>query len=66
MITALAGVLFYSLRGKVDVGYAALVGLPAAFGAFAGATLQRRLSGATIRLAFAGLLVGVAAWLLWP
>ena len=35
-ITASAGVVVYGLRGEVDVGYAALVGLPAAAGALAG------------------------------
>ena len=66
VVTALAGVVVYALRGEVDVGYAALVGLPAMLGALAGASLQRRLSGSTIRLAFAALLLGVAVWLLLP
>jgi uncharacterized protein len=66
VVTALAGVVVYALRGEVDVGYAALVGLPAMLGALAGASLQQRLSGTAIRLAFAALLVGVAVWLLLP
>lgn len=63
-LTALAGVVFYALRGEVHVGYALLVGLPAAVGAFAGSSLQRRLSGNALRLAFAALLVVVASWML--
>ena len=35
-ITATAGVIVFALRGEVDVGYAALVGLPAAVGASRG------------------------------
>jgi uncharacterized protein len=66
VVTALAGVVVYALRGEVNVGYAALVGLPAMLGALIGASLQRRLSGSAIRLAFAALLVGVAIWLLLP
>jgi uncharacterized protein len=63
-LTALAGVVAYALRGEVHVGYALLVGLPAAAGALAGSSLQRRLSGDALRLAFAFLLVAVAGWLL--
>lgn len=63
-ITALAGVVLYSLRGKVDVEYAALVGLPAMAGALAGASLQRRLSAPAFMLAFACLLAGIGVWLL--
>jgi uncharacterized membrane protein YfcA len=63
-LTAFAGVLAYAARGEVHVGYALLVGLPAAVGAVAGSSLQRRLSGDALRLAFAALLVVVAGWLL--
>ena len=63
-LTALAGAIAYALRGEVHAGYAALVGLPAMVGAFAGASLQQRVSGASLRLAFAVLLVAVAVWLL--
>ena len=35
-ITASAGVIVFSFRGEVEVGYAALVGLPAAVGVLAG------------------------------
>ena len=63
-ITALSGVLLYALRGKVDVAYAALVGLPAMAGAFAGASLQRRLSGRAVTIAFACLLAAIGVWLI--
>lgn len=54
----------YALRGEVHVGYALLVGLPAAAGAIVGSSLQRRLSGDALRLGFAALLVVVSGWLL--
>ena len=63
-ITALAGAMLYAFRGEVRVGYALLVGLPAAVGALAGTGLQQRLSGRTLTLAFAALLLGVGVWLL--
>jgi hypothetical protein len=63
-LTALAGVVAYALRDEVRPVYAALVGLPAVAGAFAGTALQQRLSGAALSFAFAGLLVAIAVWLL--
>jgi len=63
-ITALAGVLTYAFHGEVDFAYAALVGIPAAFGATAGATLQQRLTGRALSLLFAAFLVVIAVWLL--
>ncbi len=62
-ITALSGVITYAIHGDVSVKYAALVGVPAAFGAIGGTTLQRRLHGRTIELLFAALMVGTAVWL---
>jgi uncharacterized protein len=59
-VIALVGAIAYGARGEVDLGYAALVGLPAATGAVAGAALQQRLPARTLSLAFAGLLVVVA------
>ena len=64
-ITALAGVVFFGVRGDVDIGHAALVGIPAAAGALAGTWLQQRVSTATISYGFALLLTGVGVWLLW-
>ncbi len=63
-ITALAGVLVYAVREEVDVGYAALVGIPAAVGAVFGTSLQQRLATTTLVYGFAVLLTGVGVWLL--
>jgi uncharacterized membrane protein YfcA len=63
-ITASAGVVVFALRGEVEPGYAALVGLPAAVGAIAGTTLQQRLHVHTLTYGFAGLLLVLGAWLL--
>lgn len=65
-ITAVAGVTVYALRGEVDVGYAALVGIPAVFGALFGTTLQQRVTTTTLTYGFAALLVGIGTWLVWP
>jgi len=65
-ITALAGVVVYGIRGEVDVGYAAVVGIPAAAGALFGTALQQRLNITTLSYGFAFLLAGVGVWLLWP
>jgi uncharacterized membrane protein YfcA len=63
-ITALAGVTLYALRGEVRVGYALLLGVPAAIGALAGTGLQQRVSGRMLTLGFAALLVVIGIWLL--
>lgn len=63
-ITASAGVVVFSLRGHVEVEYAALVGLPAAVGALAGTTLQQRVRASTLTYGFAVLLTSVGVWLL--
>jgi uncharacterized membrane protein YfcA len=63
-ITAFAGVVLYSLRGEVRVGYALLVGLPGAVGALAATGWQQRLSGRALLLGFAGLLVAIGIWLI--
>jgi uncharacterized protein len=63
-ITALAGTIAYAVEGHVHVGYAALVGLPAAAGAVGGAALQQRLRHRSISLLFSVLLVAVAVRLL--
>jgi uncharacterized membrane protein YfcA len=63
-ITATAGVVLYAFRGEVHVGYALLVGIPATVGALAGATFQQRLSGRSVVLGFAALLVGLGVWLI--
>lgn len=63
-ITALAGTTFYAFEGHVDVGHAALVGVPAAAGAIAGTFVQQRVSARALTLAFAALLAGIAVWML--
>ena len=62
-VTALSGVIAYAFHGEVRVGYAALVGLPAAVGAIGGTSIQQRLRTRTLELLFAALLVGTAVWL---
>jgi uncharacterized membrane protein YfcA len=63
-IIALAGAISYGVRGYVDVGAAALVGLPGAAGALAGTALQQRISVRWLALAFAVLLAAVGIRLL--
>lgn len=63
-LTAAAGVVAYGLHGDVKPGAAALLGLPAAFGAVAGVTLQQRLQRRTLTLGFALLLTVVGVRLL--
>jgi uncharacterized protein len=65
-ITALAGAAFFTVRGDVDFGYAALVAIPAAAGALVGTWLQQRVSTAAISYGFVLLLTGIGVWLLWP
>jgi uncharacterized protein len=62
-ITALSGVIAYAVHGDVRVGYAALVGLPAALSVAGATALQQRLRTRTIELLFAAFLLGVAVWL---
>jgi hypothetical protein len=59
-ITATAGVIIYAIHGEVRPLYAALVGVPAAFGALGGTALQQRLPVRTLSFLFAGLLVVIA------
>ena len=61
---AVEGGVFYAAHGDLKPGAAALVGIPAAFGALAGTALQQRLANETISLAFAAFLVGIAVRLL--
>ena len=63
-LIALAGTVTYALHGEIKPGAAALVGVPAAVGALVGTTLQQRLTGRFLSLAFALLLAGVGARLL--
>lgn len=52
--------------GNVDVGNAALVGIPAIGGAVLGTTLQQRIPERAISLLFAVVLVGLAIELIIP
>jgi uncharacterized protein len=63
-ITAGAGVVAFGVRGEVDVGYAALVGLPAAAGAIAGTAWQQRIRTSTVAYGFSVFLTAIAVWLL--
>jgi uncharacterized membrane protein YfcA len=66
--TSLAAIVFIAgfaaavqgLYGNVDVGYAALIGVPATAGVLAGTWLQQRLPTRSIALLFAALLVASA------
>ena len=59
VITAAAGVIVFSFRGEVEVGYAALVGLPATVGALAGTAWQQRVRESILTYGFAVLLVAI-------
>jgi uncharacterized membrane protein YfcA len=63
-IIALAGTISYGLHGELKPGAAAIVGIPAAFGAIAGTALQQRLATRTLSLLFALLLAGLGVKLL--
>jgi uncharacterized membrane protein YfcA len=65
VIAALAAAL-QGVYGNVDLGNAALVGVPAIAGAVAGTTLQQRLPERAIALLFAALLVVIAIQLIVP
>ncbi len=66
--TSLAAIIFIAgfaaavqgLYGNVNVGYAALIGVPAIAGVLAGTWLQQRLRTRSIALLFAALLVASA------
>jgi uncharacterized membrane protein YfcA len=62
-VTAVSGVIAYAIHGDVRVGYAALVGVPAALSVAGATALQQRLPMRTLELLFAAFLLGVAAWL---
>jgi uncharacterized protein len=59
-ITALAGVITYVVHGEVRPLYAVLVGVPAAFGSYAGSSLQQRVPVRTLSYLFAALLAAIA------
>jgi len=63
-LIASVGAVSYGFHGELKFGAAAVVGLPGAVGAIAGASLQQRLANRTLTLAFAALLAAVAVYLL--
>jgi uncharacterized protein len=63
-VTALVGTIVYGFHGYLQPVDAALVGVPAMAGAIAGSTLQQRVAGRTLSLAFAALLVGIGVRLI--
>ena len=63
-VTALAGTIFYAFYGRIHPGLAALVGIPAAFGAVGGTWLQQRVPRRELSLIFAAFLVAIAVKLL--
>jgi uncharacterized membrane protein YfcA len=63
-IIALAGTVSYGFHGELKPEAAAMVGLPAAFGAVAGTAIQQRVANRTLSLLFALLLLGIGVKLL--
>ena len=63
-LIALVGTVSYALHGDVQVGYALLVGLPAAAGAVVGSSVQQRVTTNMLTFGFAGLLAAIGVWLL--
>ena len=64
VITATAGVILYAFHGNVNVGYAALIGIPAMAGALVGTAAQQRISSRALSIVFAVFLAAVGFWLL--
>jgi uncharacterized protein len=64
VITATAGVAVFAMRGEVEVGYAALVGLPATAGVLLGTSLQQHIGTRTLGYGLSLVLAAVGAWLL--
>ncbi len=63
-ITALAGTITFAVAGEVDAAHAAHVGIPAAAGAAAGATLQQRIRARELSYLFAAFVAAVGVWML--
>ena len=64
VVIAATAALVHEGYGNVDWAKGAVVGAPAVLGVVAGTAVQQRVRGRTVSLAFAGLLVVVAAGLL--
>jgi uncharacterized membrane protein YfcA len=59
-LTACFGVISYIVVGRVQWAEAAMIGLPAVVGGFAGTWLQQRISSRVLTLLFAAFIVTVA------
>lgn len=64
LVSSVAGAVTYAFHGKVDVGAAALVGLPAVAGVVAGAALQQRIPVDRLTYLFALVIAAVGVRLL--
>jgi uncharacterized membrane protein YfcA len=64
VVTAAVGTISYAFHGELKPGAALLIGIPAAFGAIAGTSLQQRIDNRNLSLLFALLLVAVGVKLL--
>jgi uncharacterized protein len=64
-VIAIVGTVSYAVRGHLDVGAAALVGLPASAGALIGTVIQQRVSVHLLSFGFAAILMGVGIRLLF-
>jgi uncharacterized membrane protein YfcA len=63
-LISVVGAVTYGLHGEVKPAAAAVVGIPAAFGAVAGTALQQRLANRTLSIAFAALLAALGVRML--
>jgi uncharacterized membrane protein YfcA len=63
-ITATAGTIAYAVHGDVKPGAAAILGIPAAFGAVFGVAVQQRLATRTLTFWFAVFLAAIGIRLL--
>jgi hypothetical protein len=66
IIIAALAVALQATYGNVDVGNAALVGIPAVGGAVLGTALQQRIPERAISLLFAAILIALAVELIIP
>ena len=63
IVTATVGVITHGALGNVAWGYALLIGLPAVAGVLIGVWIKERITTRSLTIAFAGILAGVAVWL---
>ncbi|MGZ4289164.1 MAG: sulfite exporter TauE/SafE family protein [Gaiellaceae bacterium] len=64
LVTSVTGTVIYALHGDVKPGAAAVIGIPAAFGVVAGASLQQRIPVDRLTYLFALVLAAVGVRLL--